>query len=147
MREIKFRGKSSWGSPNWVYGNLIQNSDGGFYIIPKEEFLADGHHLIIDSDAPHWVTPETVGQFTGLKGKNGKEIYEGDILLIDEFLEDNVIVKVYNTVGIKDGCFGYIGENNGKLLPFCDNRVMESIAGNIYDNPELILNPKDYERK
>ena len=80
------------------------------------------------------VIPEIVGQFTGLLDKNGKEIYEGDILLMGE----DEGVRIYNKVGVKDGCFGYIGEYSGELLPFCNYNVMEEIVGNIYDNPELI---------
>lgn len=80
------------------------------------------------------VKEDTVGQFTGLFDKNGKEIFEGDILLVDDYEG----VRIYNKVGIKDGCFGYIGEYSGELLPFCHYNVTEEIAGNIYDNPELI---------
>ena len=47
-------------------------------------------------------------------------------------------VRIYNKVGVKDGCFGYIGEYSGELLPFCNYNVMEEIVGNIYDNPDLI---------
>lgn len=80
------------------------------------------------------VWAETVGEFTGLYDKNGKGIYEGDILLMGE--DDGCMI--YNEVGIKDGCFGYIGEVNGELIPFCHFNVKEEIAGNIYDSPELI---------
>lgn len=66
--------------------------------------------------------------------KNGKEVYEGDIL----FIGNNGDKNIYNEVSIKDGCFGYIGEWNHKIMPFCYYNVTEEIAGNIYDNPELI---------
>lgn len=77
---------------------------------------------------------ETIGQFTRLLDKNGKEIYEGDILLVGNDGYENI----YNKVGIKDGCFGYVGEVDGEILPFCDYNVTEEIVGNIYDHPELI---------
>lgn len=80
------------------------------------------------------VIPDTVSQFAGLFDKNGKEIYEGDILLIG--VKEGA--RIYNKVGIKDGCFGYVGENTGELMPFCDYDVTEKIVGNIYDSPKLI---------
>lgn len=66
MREIKFRGLRSDGK-GWVYGDLMCNWT--VHQILSEE---DGNEYL--------VIPETVGQFTGLKGNNGKEIYEGDVL-------------------------------------------------------------------
>lgn len=125
LREIKFRGKSIFGIHEWLYGSLLL-LNGKSYICPDKEAAWNMTR--------YEVIPETVGQFTGLFDKNGKEIYEGDVLLIDEYAG----AKIYNKVGIKDGCFGYIGEYSGELLPFCHYNVTEEIAGNIYDHPELI---------
>lgn len=119
-RIIKFRGKSVL-NDEWIYGDLVHRIDSPKTISPVQ-IKGIG------------VKEETVSQFTGLLNKNGKEIYEGDILLMGE----DEGVRIYNKVGVKDGCFGYIGEYSGELLPFCNYNVMEEIVGNIYDNPELI---------
>ena len=119
MRTIKFRGKRI-DNGEWVYGYLAD-----------EDYINDIDSIDLSSIK---VDRDTVGQFTGLFDKNGKEIYEGDIL----FIGVKEGARIYNKVCIKDGCFGYVGENTGELMPFCHYNVTEKIVGNIYDNPELL---------
>lgn len=119
-RIIKFRGKSVL-NDEWIYGDLVHRIN-----IPKTISPVQINGIGVKED--------TVGQFTGLYDKNGKEVYEGDIL----FIGNNGDKNIYNEVSIKDGRFGYIGEWNHKIMPFCYYNVTEEIAGNIYDNPELI---------
>ena len=128
MREILFRGKRT-DNGEWVYGDLIQNVDC-LKIREQEKSIKK----IAKSYA---VDPETVGQFTGLCDKNGKKIFEGDIVL-GLFLFDMSINAV---VKFRDGAFG-LEWHRGEIIEFnaftslCN--ITYEIIGNIYDNPELL---------
>lgn len=124
MREIKFRGYYNGDDitgqePRWLYGDLYHRDSGEPMIREPRtaNFIA--------------VTPDTVGQYTGLKDRDCNEIYEGDILQG----KDGFLYKVLWDVA------GFICEGETDticlLTEYLDNYV---IIGNIHDNPEL-LNP------
>lgn len=135
MREIEFRGKDLSGIMNhsWFYGSLDLSFNPEFpRIICKDRF---------DNTMYVEVDKETVGQYTGLKDKNGTKIFEGDIvklsseLTLDDF--DGFIGQVKFELGGFNIVNGYKGDS-----VFQDCRDIE-VIGNIYDNPELTHQHED----
>lgn len=126
MREILFRGK---GNPKY--------NDGPWY----EGYLKyDGEdYQILDAEygsCARTVLPETVGQFTGLTDKNGKKIFEGDIVKgLFVFGEiSSVVIFKYGSFGIEWNI-----DEIKVLDPFLGLRNIEcEVIGNIHDNPELL---------
>lgn len=117
MREIKFRGYKSK-AHKWIYGNYAELIESSFIGIIDEE--ANWHNVI----------PETVGQFTGLLDKNGKEIYEGDIVRHKQYVEWGKLSEHIDLVRITPNCGAMVGDNSiGREL---------EVLGNIHDNPELL---------
>jgi len=126
MREIKFRGKDLDGD-GWVYGSLVKEVCGDVWIFPHGDTYCNAGGDWYCRKRPGFcvVDPKTVGQYTGLKDKNGKEIYEGDVVRDYE----GVIHYVRWSVG--DGCFDFTGS------PYTLSDDCE-VIGNIYDSPELL---------
>lgn len=154
MREILFRGKRA-DNGEWVYGYYIrygwtrQEKD---YIVPS--YASDLY--------AKEVIPETVGQYTGLTDKNGKKIFEGDILKFDDEIwssyytscgteYDSWKIENYGVVGFDDDYAKYdfvkykynensveadLHENN--TIEFADFVKDLEVIGNAHDNPELL---------
>lgn len=98
-----------------------------------EGFLVDAQHIgnWVESDP---VAPETVGQFTGMTDKNGKKIFEGDIV---EYYPDGMVrIPQIGRVEFHDGAFGVmLFEKKGIFLSFAADYC--TVIGNIHDTPEL----------
>ena len=135
MREIMFRGKMDDGE--WVYGSFCMDA--------REQFNGlcgvDGFIRLYDKAKgkmqTYEVDRETVGQYTGLNDKNGKRIFEGDVVLGLHHHE----LAVKGIVTFRDGAFG-LRWNRGKVREFsaftsiCN--VSYEVIGNIHENPELL---------
>lgn len=122
-REIKFRGQQI-NTKKWVYGYLYRNK--GLYVICENIRYAEEEPIFLD----------TVGQYTGLHDKNGKEIYEGDI--VQGLFADQEELEIKGQVIYSNGQASYIiiASNNDEWeLGYLDNL---EVIGNIYDNPELL---------
>ena len=134
-REIKFRGKRL-DNNEWVFGCYYYLS-GCIYIIEQSTGYFDINYgeEIFSTSYCHEVDENTIGQYTGLKDKNEKEIYEGDIVKIDGFddeLNEHFLVKFENESA------RYILSGNCLVYDF--DYIFGSeceIIGNKYENPEL----------
>lgn len=130
MREILFRGKDFSGVINhsWCFGSLDTTEDDRAIIIYLDRF---GNKCRI------FVNPETVGQYTNLKDKNGTKIFEGDI--VDVLYDVNYIGVATERIGVfevvHNGCF--MGQKGGVRYHFIPSDEC-TVIGNIYDNPELL---------
>lgn len=110
-RELKFRGKRT-DNGEWAFGYLVVDESG-------ENHIVDNFGTSYSWDA---VDPKTVGQLTGLKDKNGKEIYEGDIFQPRYNRFKPMLVEF----------------NDGKYN-ICDYQLKRcEVIGNIYENSRLL---------
>ena len=141
MREIKFRGKRL-DNGEWLYGSLLVSH---FKDDKKERYFItqfSGNYTF-----EHEVDPATVGQYTGLKDKNGWDIWEGDIFKEDGSGIVRSVFRVPGGLAFEDNpvSFGY--DHRAPVYPYSSIAEMQStswllqcceVIGNIHDNPELL---------
>ena len=139
-REILFRGKSI-GIGVWLYGHLFNygltapsNVPCICVCVPKS--WKEAYNL-------YTVHPDTIDQYTGLKDKAGKKIFEGDILEYIGKRKDNMNKVYRRKVVFHEGMFALLSKElqaYSALNYHCmeDGRSAWRVIGNIHDNPELI---------
>jgi len=135
MREIKFRGRNAGLPICWIYGSFVLKDRG------------DSNSIIDSSGKEHLIRAGTAGQFTGLRDRNNKEIYEGDIIRFQDIeMEDD---PVTGYIDFRDGTF-IVRQEGGSVYRFWNDGMHDwhtveyldceatDILGNIHENPELL---------
>lgn len=155
MRQIKFRGKDL-NTGEWIEGfpfPLYHNQEGRhksphWLFIPKDANISK---LRCIGSIQVEVEPNTIGQFTGLKDKNGREIYEGDIIRKTEttfrmtdlgavrYCNEEAKFVLHVTDEYREYDLSFVKDfqsQDGYATVPCHNEY--EVVGNIYDNPELL---------
>lgn len=119
MREILFRGKRK-DNGEWVHGSLITETSPFNKNMVMTHIYDNGCNEIL-------VDPRTIGQYTGLTDKNGKKIFEGDIVTCDYFCG---VVHLYEG--------GWCVTEKDNYPEYLYDLINLKVIGNIHDNSELI---------
>ena len=140
MREIRFRAWDLNLKRFWIADKIY--GPGTYWDITAEGYV-DATHNNVCRDSEDFI----LHQFTGLKDKNGKDIYEGDIMRFEfkNFNGDSWISERY-VVKFEKGRF--IGEAEGEQVVVSGDRFEEGeVIGNIYENPELLESQDNAKEK
>lgn len=129
MRKIVYRGLDKDG--NWVYGDLMHGvgvfHEGNVYILPCVENLSSIPNC--DPLDGVRVDPETVGQLTGLRDKNGQDIYEGDLLKSGDFTEEVYWMEDIGAFMVEE----WQSESDSpKMFLLSDSAAEGEVVGNIH---------------
>ena len=131
IRQIKFRALSNgewWYSDDEAY--VLKDDNGVLKLYEDETFYNDKRRNLVEIGEAH--------QFTGLLDKNGKEIYESDLVNVWVDDEKHVAEVIYSGAGF---CFNYGKEHE----PYLGEVEFDEVIGNIYENKDLISHYRQIE--
>lgn len=129
MREILFRGKTAGGE--WIEG---------FPMVFTENYV----QICGPMEHSRTVFPETIGQYTGLTDKNGKKIFEGDIVKVQDDIWGSPFCDGITGKIVYDECAFFIEPENPMNSQCLYNECAEyEVIGNIHDTPELMKGGKE----
>lgn len=131
MRDILFSAKR-FDNGEWVEGTPFQEYSDFWgewqWIIQTKHPLTNAPYLHLE------VNKKTLRQFTGLNDKNGKKIFEGDIV---RYMQNDIMVVVWNNESA-----AFVGAYSAINFNYCatliNGHMYLEVIGNIYDNPELL---------
>lgn len=143
-RDIEFRGLDAQGY--WNYGYYFQDGLDNHYIVYLKK-QSDRNYYYGKTYTNIEVTPETIGQYTGLKDKNGKKIFEGDIIdihqtvngynqFVIEYDKYKFSARYYNQDKKQTG--SWYGYDLDELFEINESEKEIEVIGNIYENKELL---------
>ena len=149
MREILFRGIWVHGNKEWIEGDLVRDSEGKPHIVDTKYAVYWGGESTFVCEDECEVIPETLGQYTGLTDKNGKKIFEGDIVRFGKNIYQIIFsVGSFALYDEQGEMISKIGGHNDHCYSFMDLYIEccwedgwaydVEIIGNVHDNPELL---------
>ena len=142
MREILFRGKRLQGG-EWVEGyffksdiNKKERESGKATIIFTPD--CDTFIMVPECHNSFMVVSDTVGQYTGMKDKNGKWVFEGDVVKTSDVTHEGFIQIPGESfeIAMRKGCWLMVSGEDWDFLE--TNHECIKVIGNIHDNPELL---------
>ena len=137
MREILFRGKRI-SNGEWVYGGIMKTFHPNYDSESEEDFLhcVPNCYCICANGKDYYVEQDSVGQYTGVTDKNGKKIFEGDIVRVLLSGDTKPVgVVEYGTTGIMSFC---VRTEKGYSNYVIENSEDFEVIGNKFENPELL---------